>query len=200
MILVIVDQLTKMALFIPTYSDINAVEVAMIFLQHVFSKHDTPSDIISDQGKHFTSKFWTSHCKLLGIKGNLSNAYHPQTDGQTEQVNQILEQYLCLYINYQQDNWVNFLPLAEFAYNNTAHSATSLTPFFANKGIHPKLKVSLTPVTLEDAYRQTVDLQELHQFLRDCIKYTITQYSEATSNCQVTSPDFKVGDNIWLNS
>ena len=88
MILVIVDQLTKMALFIPTYSDINAVEVAMIFLQHVFSKHDTPSDIISDQGKHFTSKFWTSNCKLLGIKGNLSNAYHPQTDGQTEQVNQ----------------------------------------------------------------------------------------------------------------
>ena len=172
----------------------------MIFLRHVFSKHGTPNDIILDRGKHFTSKFWTSLCELLGIKGNLSTAYHPQTDGQTERVNQILEQYLRIYINYQQDDWVNLLPLAEFAYNNTSHSATSLTPFFANKGIHPKLEVSLTSVASEDAYRQTVDLKELHQFLRDRIKHTISQYSEATSNRQVPSPDFKVGDKVWLDS
>jgi Integrase zinc binding domain/Integrase core domain len=90
MILVIVDRLTKMALFIPTYSDIDSGEVAMLFLRYVFAKHGTPSDIISDRGKHFTSRFWTSLCEILGIKGNLSTVYHPQTDGQTERVNQIL--------------------------------------------------------------------------------------------------------------
>jgi hypothetical protein len=90
---------------------------------------------------------------------------HPQTDGQTERVNQILEQYLWVYINYQRDDWANLLPLAEFTYNNTAHSATQVTPFFANKGFHPKLEVSLTSVASEDAYHQLVDLQKLHEYL-----------------------------------
>ena len=126
MILVILDCLTKMALFIPTFSNIDSREVVMLFLHYVFAKHGTPSDIISDQGKHFTSWFWTSLCEILNIKRNLSTAYHPQTDGQTEQVNQTLEQYLHIYINYQQDNWANLLPLAEFTYNNTAHLATQL--------------------------------------------------------------------------
>ena len=97
MILVIVNCLTKMALFIPTFSSINSRGVAMLFLCYVFTKHGTPSDIISDQGKHFTSRFWTSLCEILGIKGNLSTAYHPKTDGQTERVNQILKQYLRIY-------------------------------------------------------------------------------------------------------
>ena len=99
-----------MGLFIPTYSNINVSELAMIFLKHVFAKHGTPSNIISDRGKHFTLKFWTSLCEILGIKGNLSMAYHPQTDGQTEHVNQILKQHLQVFINYQQDNWANLLP------------------------------------------------------------------------------------------
>ena len=76
----------------------------MLFLRYVFTKHGTPSDIILDQGKHFTSRFWTSLCEILSIKGILSTAYHPETDGQTKRVNQLLEQYLRTYINYQQDD------------------------------------------------------------------------------------------------
>src|SRR5882724_2099906 len=123
-ILVVVCRLTKMALFIPTFRDIDAEELPCIFLSQVFAKRGTPTDIVSDWGKHFISRFWQSLCQLLGIKANLSSAYHPETDGQTERVNQILEQYLRVYINYQQDDWVNLLPLAEFAYNITLHSAT----------------------------------------------------------------------------
>jgi len=92
-----------MALFIPTFRDIDAEDLSHIFLSQVFVKHGTPTDIISDRGKHFVSQFWRSLCQLLGIKANLSTAYHPETNGQTERVNQILEQYLCVYINYQQD-------------------------------------------------------------------------------------------------
>ena len=120
-----------MALFIPTFCDIYAADLAHI-LSQVFAKHGTLTNIISDQGKHFISHFWWSLCQLLDIKANLSTAYHPETDGQTERVNQILEQYLWVYINYHQDDWVNLLPLAKFAYNNTLHSVTMVTPFFAN--------------------------------------------------------------------
>src|SRR5882724_7951224 len=91
-ILVVVCHLTKMALFIPSLRDIKAEDLARIFLSQVFAKHGTPTDIVSDRGKHFILRFWQSLCQLLGIKANLLTAYHPETDGQTEQVNQILEQ------------------------------------------------------------------------------------------------------------
>ena len=101
---------------------------AMFFLVHVFSKHGTPSNIISDCGKHFISNSWRSLCQLLGIKANRSMAYYPETDRQMDWVNQILEQYLQVFINYQQDDWKHLLPLAEFAYNSTQHLAMSVTP------------------------------------------------------------------------
>ena len=121
-------------------------------------------------------------CQLLGIKANLLTAYHPETDGQTEWVNQILEQDLWVYINYQQDDWVNFLPLAEFAYNNTSHSVTMVTPFFANKGFHPKLEVSLKLVVSDTDYQVTTDLKELHLYLHDQVSCSLKQYeAHATS-------------------
>jgi len=166
-ILVIGCQLMKMALFIPMFRDIDVEDLAMIFLVNVFSKHGMPSNIVSDRGKHFISRFWRLLCQLLDIKANLSTAYHPETDGQTEWVNQILKQYLWIYINYQQDDWVYQLPLAEFAYNNTMHSATSVTPFFANKGFHPRLEVSLKSVPSESAHEMALDLKELHQYLHE---------------------------------
>ena len=90
-ILVVVCHLTKMALFILTFHDIDAEDLACIFLSQVFSKHGTLTDIVSDCWKHFISHFWRSLCQLLGIKANLLTAYHPKTNGETEQVNQIME-------------------------------------------------------------------------------------------------------------
>jgi len=101
MILVVVCHLTKMALFIPTFRNIDAEDLARIFLSQVFAKHGTLTNIVSDWGKHIISLFWQSLCQLLGIKANLSTAYHLETDSQTEWVNQILEQYLRVYISYQ---------------------------------------------------------------------------------------------------
>ena len=99
-------------------------------------------------------------------------------DRQTKRVNQVLKQYLHIFINYQQDDWANLLPLAEFMYNNTVHLATQVTPFFENKGIHSKLEVSLTSVALNNAYSQCADLQMLHQYLCNQIKYTIHSCNE----------------------
>ena len=105
-----------------------------------------------------TSKFWQSLFKILGVEIKLSSAYHPQTDGQTKSVNQVLEQYLRCTINYHQDNWVELLPLAEFAYNNTLQGSTQQTPFFANYGHHPRfdqfnLNISENPAATDLATR-----------------------------------------------
>src|SRR5467141_680408 len=199
-ILVVVCRLTKMALFIPTFRDIDAEDLAHIFLSQVFAKHGTPTDIVSDRGKHFISRFWRSLCQLLGIKANLSTAYHPETDGQTERVNQILEQYLQIYINYQQDDWVDFLPLAEFAYNTTSHSATMVTPFFANKGFHPKLEVSLESVVSDAAHSVASDLKELHQYLCDQIAHALKQYEVHSASHRLFILLFWISDTIWLDS
>src|SRR5882724_11666284 len=199
-ILVVVCHLTKMALFIPTFHNIDDEDLARIFLSQVFAKHGTLTDIVSNWGKHFILQFWQLLCQLLGIKANLLTAYHPETGGQTEHVNQILEQYLRVYVNYQQDNWVNILPLTEFAYNNTSHSATMVTPFFANKGFHPKLEVSIEPVVSEAAHQVATDLRELHMYLRNQVSRAIRQYEVHSASRRLPIPPFKVGDTVWLDA
>ncbi|MBW0540873.1 hypothetical protein O181_080588 [Austropuccinia psidii MF-1] len=103
-ILVIVDRLSKMAVFIPTMSSITSLDLAHLFIKNSFSKHVLPSSIVSDRGSLFVSSFWTNLCQQLKISRDLSTAYHPETDGQTERVNQILEQYLWMYVSYHQDD------------------------------------------------------------------------------------------------
>src|SRR3954454_24480512 len=94
---------------------------------------------LSPRDKLFTSCFTKCLSKLVGIKQRLSTAFHPQTDGQTECTNQTLEQYLRVYCNFEQSNWVDLLPLAQFAYNNSVQASTHATPFFAMHGYHPRM-------------------------------------------------------------
>ncbi|MBW0555970.1 hypothetical protein O181_095685 [Austropuccinia psidii MF-1] len=111
-----------MEIFIPAYGTINSLDLAQTLINHVFSKHDLQTSIISDRGSSFVSSFWTQLCQQLNILRDLSTAFHPETDGQTERVNQILEQYLWMYVSYHQDDWYTWLPLAEFAHNNAENS------------------------------------------------------------------------------
>jgi transposase InsO family protein len=114
-ILVIVDRLTKMAIYLPCRKDIDSPELARMFFEHVICKHGRPDNIVTDCGKEFTSQFWKRVCSHLSINQRLSTAFHPQTDGQTERQNQTMKQYLRAFCNYEQDNWVELLPLVEFA-------------------------------------------------------------------------------------
>ena len=128
-ILVIVDRLTKMAIYLPCRKDVDSPELARMFFEEVICKHSVPSNIVTDQGSQFTSRFWNRVCSHLSIDHRLSTSFHPQTDGQTERQNQTMEQYLRAFATYEQDNWVDLLPLAEFAYNNSVNTTTGLTPF-----------------------------------------------------------------------
>ena len=150
-IITVVDQLTKMAHFLP-WKSITSHEVVDLVMREVLRHHGLPDDVISDRGPQFISKFSKHMFKLLRILAKLSSGYHPETNSQTECTNQTLEQYLHCCINYQQDDWVDFLHLAEFTYNNVVHSSTGYSPFFANTGCQPRwtmnahLEVPTNPV------------------------------------------------------
>ena len=147
-ILVVVDHFIKQSIFIPTYDTITSTQLAELFLVHVFSKHGVPSHVTSDHGSKFVSHFFRSLRKALDMKLHFTSGYHPEGDGQTERVNQTLEQCLRIFTNYQQDNWSSLLPLAEFSYNNAPNATTGVSPFFANKGydlaitIHPEYELA----------------------------------------------------------
>lgn len=136
-ILVIVDRYTKLAKYFPCMTSITAPDLAELFIDSILTDYGSPSSIISDRDKLFTSHYWSAFCYYLRIKRNLSTAFHPQTDGQSERQNRTLENYLRAYSNYHQDNWVQLLPRAQFAYNSVIHSSTHMSPFRALLGFDP---------------------------------------------------------------
>ena len=138
-ICVFVDRLTKMSHFVPCNSDISARGFAWLFLENVVHAHGILCKVISDRGTQFNSSFTKEFYKMLGVTSNMSTAYHPQMDGQMEWVNRDLIQYLWIFVSYRQDDWHTWLALAEITYNNHKHSATQVSPYFANFGRHPAL-------------------------------------------------------------
>ncbi|KAI0995914.1 Transposon Ty3-I Gag-Pol polyprotein [Podosphaera aphanis] len=141
---VVVDRMTKQVHIIPC-QDLSSKNTAYMFYKECFRLHGLPDSIVSDRGTQFTSEFWKWICKLLQIDHRLSTAYHPQTDGQTERMNARIEQYLRAYVNYVQNDWVRYLPSAEFTLNNHDSQVTGVSPFLAIYGSHPRSGCELSP-------------------------------------------------------
>ena len=108
-LLVVVDRLSKAAHYIKTTADVNSKQIAQLFFNNIFRLHGIPDSVVSDQGTQFISKFTRALAELVGIQQKISTSFHPQTDGQTERINAIVEQFLRGYCNYQQDNWSELL-------------------------------------------------------------------------------------------
>ena len=172
-ILVIIDRLTEVATSLPCRNNIDSPELAPMFFEHVICKHGVPDIITTDRDKEFTSRFWDRGCYHLSINHRLSTAFHPQTEGQTERLKQPMEQYLQAFCNYKQDNWVELLPLAEFAFNNSIHHSALMTPFWANYNYHPTMQFKPPK---DPSYRSQVQadssmtgMKEADQMLRENI-------------------------------
>ncbi|KAJ9514991.1 hypothetical protein QJQ45_017006, partial [Haematococcus lacustris] len=112
------EVLTKMVHLVKTWESMTATQYAKLFLEHVFRLHGMPRSVVSDRGPQFHNKFWAEVTKLLQVQVNLSSAYHPETDGQTERVNRVIEEMLRHFIRPDQRDWAEYLPLVEFAINN----------------------------------------------------------------------------------
>ena len=120
---VVIDRLTKYAHFIPVNTSYTAPRLAKIYLQSIFWLHGFPSSIVCDRDPKFTSSFWQELFRASGTTFNMSSAYHPQTDGQSEVLNKTLETYLRYFASEQQQKWTSWLALSEYWYNSSYHSA-----------------------------------------------------------------------------
>ncbi|MBW0497694.1 hypothetical protein O181_037409 [Austropuccinia psidii MF-1] len=196
-ILVIVDTFSKMAVFIPPMSSITSLDLAHLFIKNIFSKDGLPSSIVSDRDPLSVSSFWTNLFHQLKISRDLSTAYHPETDGQTERVNQILEKYLWMYVSYHQDNWNTWLPLAEFAYNNSDLSSTKQSPFFTVDGRDPQFDSA--HITQENT-KVIKKNQSVQQDVKRELEVSINWFKRYADKSRASPPYFNPGDMVCLSS
>ena len=136
-ILVIVDRFTKMIMLKATTTNISLEGIVKIYRNKIWKLHRVPKTILSDREPQFVSKFMEEFTKVLATKRKLTIAYYPQTDRQTERINQEIGMFLRHYMNYQQDDWTDWLATVEFLYNDKKHAATGKTLFKLNFGRHP---------------------------------------------------------------
>ncbi|KAL5795199.1 hypothetical protein ACOSQ2_000019 [Xanthoceras sorbifolium] len=136
-ILVVVDRPSKYAVFIPAPHACPADKAAELFFKNVVKWFGVPGDIVSDRDARFTGKFWTYLFKLMRYELKFSTANHPQTDGQTERINALLEEYLRHYVTASQRNWVELLDVAQFCYNLHKSLATGMSPVELCMGFQP---------------------------------------------------------------
>ena len=199
-ILVVVCRFTKMAVFIPTVITATSTDLADSYVQNVWSKHGLPDDIVSDRGSKFVSKFWRALCERLSIDRKVSTAYHPQTDGQTERVNQSLEQYIRIYCAYQQDDWHHWLSLAEFAYNNSDHTSTGVSPFKANYGYDPTMEVEHGASAAEPGNHFAYQLADLHNRMKQTIVSAQEAQRRFADRRRQDAPAYNVNDLVMLST
>ncbi|MBW0565428.1 hypothetical protein O181_105143 [Austropuccinia psidii MF-1] len=168
-VLVIVDRFSKMALFIPTMPSITSLDLTHLFINNIFPKNGLPSSIVSDRGPLFVSSFWTNLCQKLKISRDLLTAYHPETDGQTERVSQILEQYPQIY----------------------------QSPFFTVYGRDPQFDpVDITQDT--PAGKLSTKFQSVQQDVKKELGVAINQFKRYADKSRASPPDFNPGDMVWL--
>ncbi|KAJ9523528.1 hypothetical protein QJQ45_007191 [Haematococcus lacustris] len=158
-ICVVVDRLSKMVHLIPCIEAMDAKEFAELYIDHVFKYHGLSKVTISDRGATFNNQFWIEVRKLIGVDPAFSTAYHPQSDGQTERTNQIVEEMLRHYILPTQEDWPRHLAFAEFAINNSWQESIQSTPFLVNYGQSP-----ITPV--------------LHKLPRPCLSPSAESFAK----------------------
>jgi hypothetical protein len=176
-IAVFVDRLSKIFYFAPTYTDCSAIDIARLFNDTVFKHHGLPSELILDRDPRFTSKFWTELTRLLGTKLKMSTAFHPQTNGQTERSNRVLEDYLRHYISPSQNDWDEWLPQAEFSVNNAWQELISdRDPRFTSKFWTELTRLLGTKLKMSSAFHPQTNGQteRSNRFLEDYLRHYIS--------------------------
>ena len=204
-IAVVVDKLSRQAHFLSLQPNFDAVDLANLYLHEVYRHHVLPRVLISDRDVRFTSLFWTSLLNRLGVKLNLSTAYHPQTDGQSERTIGTLEDMIRPYVCYLQTDWDKYLDQLEFAYNNSEHTSTGQTPFMVTYGQHPTTldDVLTRPPPDELAPPAVQDLLDATERARTLARIAIDEMNRRMSaqvNPHRRDIEFQVGDSVLLST
>ena len=203
---VITDRLSKTVVFegMPT---MKAEDCAQKFWECWVKYHGLPRAITSDRGTNWTGAFWKHFCKISGVTQRLSSAYHPQTDGGPERMNQELQAYLRNYINYAQTDWKKWLPGAQLAVCGRYHSSIGTSPFFATHGYDAPNPVPLqedpvdwVPVSSEKRAKEFVQkIKEVTELCQASMAAASQQQEESANKRRHPATSFRVGDKVWLN-
>ncbi|QRW18559.1 Retrotransposable element Tf2 protein [Rhizoctonia solani] len=196
-ILVIVDSFTKYVILVECSKKLKAPKLADLFLQHVWKKYGMPEKTISDQGRVFNNKFLKALYKRLGIDPHFSSAYHLQSNGQTERVNPTVEHFLRAFSGINQKDWVRWLPMAEFAYNNAVHSSTGKSPFKALHGWEPSLTPSNIPTDVPEADDIASQMESQWREIEAALWQSKTRMTAGETGEPIS---FEEGEEVWLDA
>ena len=199
-IAVFICRLTKMVHFVPLKEDASARDVARCFVHNVFRLHGLPADLVTDRDSKFTSAFWAECMRILGTARHMSTAFHPQSDGQTERTNIVLEDMLRHFVSPCQDDWDELLDCAEFAANNAYSASVQNTPFRLNYGQDPLTPMSIEAQTNIPAARDFV--HGMHESLKAAKRamQAAQDRQKAHYDKGHRHQEFKVGDKVFLRS
>jgi hypothetical protein len=209
MIAVFVDRLGKRPISIPCYRTIDAPELARLYVIHVYKYYGPATTVVSDRGPQFVSAFWDEFNRILGTKVKLSTAFHPQTDGQTENANQYIDQRLRPFVNYYQDNWSELIHIVDFAAAALPHDSTGLSSFMVEMGYEPRTSfdwdrpadlIDVTDVIRKaraDATNRVKGIHDAWEWCRTNMKVAQERQQEQ-ANRHRRPVDFTVGDQVWV--
>jgi len=200
-ILVVVDRLMKMVHFVPTTEKMLAEGLTRLFRDNVWKLHGLPESIISDKGPQFAAGLMRELNEILGIKSKLSTVFYPQTDRQTERVNQELEQYLRMFIDHRQEQWPEWLGTAEFAYNNKAHSSTRTLPFKANYGQDPRMGFEGRKKGKYAGAEKFIEkMKEIQEEAKAVLRKAQEEMKKYADKKRSDADKYKVGDLVMLST
>jgi hypothetical protein len=198
-VLVVVDYFTKYAHFIPLHHPFTAAIVAKAFMKEVYRLHGMPGVIVSDRDRIFTSNLWRELFKLSGVELHMSSSYHPQSDGQTERLNQTMETFLRCFANACPSKWCQWLHLAEFWYKNCHHSAIGRSPFQAlyayepkHFGIYPEEVVSVPELSV-----WFQDRQVMHALIKQHLSRAQLRMKKQLDKHR-SERQFEIGDKVFV--
>jgi len=201
-VMTVVDAVSKRVHFIPMHTTVTAEGAARLFLHHVWKLHGLPKRVVSNRGPQFVALFTKELCRLLGIRISSSTAWHPQTDRQTERVNQELDQFLRLFVNKRQDDWYDLLPIAEFQHNNHVHSATQQPPFLLDTGRIPRMGFELRQdsSSLETVNEFTKRMESATEEAKSAICKAQEDMTRYYNRRRSLAPVFQPGDQVYLDA
>jgi hypothetical protein len=197
--MVVVEKLSKVAHFVPVKSTCKVIDIASIFMKEIFRLHGMPKEIISDRDTKFTSSFWKYLIVGFETKFLFSTTYHPQIDGQTERVNQVLEDMSRMHVMHKPKKWEDYLPLVEFSYKNGDQESLKMSPFEALYGRQCKIPISWN--NLADRITIRLDmLKEMEQQIIQ-IKHNLKiaqDRQKIYADRKRTPREFKIEDHVYL--
>jgi len=176
-----------------------------MFLKEVVRLHGLPRTVVSDRGPTFAAIFWKRLCQWLGMDVRLSTAFHPPTDGQTERINASIEHYLWIFTSLQQDDWVQWLPLAEFAVNIGTSQTTKCSAFFAVTGVDPRMTFDERVGESGDSRRVDADrveatMRQVHEHLRVEMSRRQNIMEVGANRKRLPAPQFREGTKVYLDA